>query len=140
MGASMPNPGGLLPVDHYRLTVEVMNWIKPDMFEKGVVGSAPTIFWGELYANFGVAGVAIVPVFVGILVYAMTCSARLIASSPVRIGFLVWLILHYKGLALTGVSGFMPDFYLVMVLAFTMLINEVGKIRFRKDLGLEIQQ
>jgi len=135
MGASMPNPAGLLPVEHYRLTVEVMNWIKPGLDETGVVGSAPTIFWGELYANFGAVGVAVVPVFVGILVYAMTCSARLIAGSPVRIGFSVWLILHYKGLAVTGVSGFMLDFYLVLILAFVLLINVIGKIRFQRGVS-----
>ena len=72
-GRSFPNPRGILPFEPYRLTVEIMNWRFPDLVKRGVVGSMPTTFWGELYANFGTLGVITIPFFVGIVIYLLAC-------------------------------------------------------------------
>ena len=53
LGRSLPNPRGIFPWEHYRLTVEVMNIVHKGLAEQGIVGSMPTFFWGEMYANFG---------------------------------------------------------------------------------------
>ena len=116
-GASLPNPGGILPYQPYALTKEVMNWVHPSGIEKGVVGSMPTVFWGEAYANFGYAGLIVIPFLIGVLVYVVDIFASKIADTPLKIGFYVWLLLHYKKLAITGFSGFVVDFYLVFMLA-----------------------
>ncbi len=56
---------GILPFEPFRMTVEVMNWVNPN--SNGVVGSMPTVFWAEAYANFGIIGVCIVPFLLALL-------------------------------------------------------------------------
>lgn len=126
LGRSFPNPGGLLPYEPFRLTVEIMNWIAPKVSERGIVGSAPTVFWGEIYANFGFWGVAIVPFFVGLWVGAVSRLVGMIPPSPIAAGFSVWLAFHFSDLAFTGVSAFIVDVDLVVVTAAVLCISGVG--------------
>ena len=60
-GLSFPNPGGVFPYTPYSLTTEMAAWAKPDLALRGIVGSMPTVFWAEAYANFSWLGVAFVP-------------------------------------------------------------------------------
>jgi len=122
MGKSFPNPMGLLPFEPYRLTVEVMNWRFPGLESAGVVGSMPTVFWGELYANFGVTGVVVFPFFVGIGLFVIAYLSDRLENTPLKVGLLVWLVLHYKDLAVTGLSGFMFDFYLFGVVGVVLVV------------------
>jgi len=52
-GRSFPNPKGILPYEPVRLTVLVMDWVNPQLEQLGIVGTMPTVFWAEIYANFG---------------------------------------------------------------------------------------
>lgn len=114
-GTSFPNPGGLLPFENFRLAVELMNWARPDVANRGIVGSAPTIFIGEAYANFGLAAVFVLPFLVGCwvyFVYAMICR---LVDCPIKIGFLAWATFHFGGLAITGIGKYLFDFTLILV-------------------------
>ncbi|MDC1143556.1 O-antigen ligase [Porticoccaceae bacterium] len=115
LGTSFPNPGGILPYQPYALSKEVMNWVNPSLIEEGIVGSMPTVFWGEAYANFGYAGLILIPFLVGFLVYVVDIFVSKLADTPLKIGFYVWTILHYKNLAITGFSGFIIDFHMVLM-------------------------
>lgn len=133
LGRSFPNPGGILPFEPYRLTVEVMNFKHPELATQGVVGSMPTIFWGEMYANFGLIGVIVTPVIVGVALYFISYVLGLMENTPIKIGLLVWAMLHYKTLAGTGLSGFMVDSYLVGILGVVFLVIVLanrGKIKY----------
>lgn len=121
-GASFPNPQNLLPFKQFRLTVEIMNWRYPTLATRGIVGSMPTVFWGELYANFGTLGVLILPFFVGIGVYFVSYLTKKLENTPLKVGFYVWLILHYINLAVSGISGFIVDSYLIMISFFVLFI------------------
>lgn len=128
MGRSFPNPGGILPIETYRLAVEVMNWVNPN--NKGIVGSMPTVFWAEAYANFGTLGVVFVPFIIGVVIYAVYYLVDKIENTPIKIGFFVWLIQHYNKLSITGFSGFLIDFYLIM-LTFILIMSIAFANRFR---------
>lgn len=119
MGRSFPNPGGILSFEPYRMTVEVMNWVNPN--DKGIVGSMPTVFWAEAYANFGVLGVIFIPFIIGVVVYVFSFLVDKLENTPIKIGFYIWLILHLKKLSVTGFSGFFIDFYLI-ALVFILII------------------
>lgn len=119
-GSSFPNPGGLLPFTPYRLTVELMNWRFPHLAQMGIVGSSPTVFWGEMYANFGLLGVIIPPFFIGGWLFLLDFFLIRLENSPLKVGFFVWLVLHYKNLASTGLSKYIVDFSLIML--FLMLL------------------
>lgn len=139
LGRSFPNPGGLLPFEPYSLTTSVMDWRFPGLVASGVVGSAPTVFWGELYANFGVVGVLVLPFFVGIGLCAFQYGLERLRYSPMQIGFLVWSALHFRQLASTGLSSFLVDFYLAVVLG-SLFVGYVvagrGGLGVRKDVRM----
>lgn len=128
MGRSFPNPGGILPIEPYRMTVEVMNWVDPN--DKGIVGSMPTVFWAEAYANFGVLGVVFVPFVIGVVVYTVYYFVDKIENTPMKIGFFVWLMQHFKSLSITGFSGYIIDFYFIM-LTFILILSIAFANKFR---------
>lgn len=132
-GLSFPSPGGLLFHEPYRLTVEIMNWISPVVGD--VVGSAPTVYWGEMYANFGVIGVFVSPFVVGAGLCIFDNLLARLEDTPIKIGLVVWLLLHYKNLSESGLFSFVVDFYLLIVLMvvfIVILIANNGKILFKK--------
>jgi len=128
MGRSFPNPGGILPIEPYRMTVEVMNWVNPN--DKGIVGSMPTVFWAEAYANFGTLGVVFVPFMIGVVLYAVYYLVDKIENTPLKIGFFVWLMQHFKNLSVSGFSGYLIDFYLIM-LVFILIVSIAFANRFK---------
>lgn len=130
-GLSFPNPGGILFHEPYRLTVEVMNWMSPGLLKLGIIGSAPTIFWGEMYANFGYYGVLFVPFFVGVGLWVVSFLVNRLESTPIKAALIVWLILHYKDLAITGLSKFIFDFDLTLVVTVSVIIIAMAN-NFRK--------
>jgi hypothetical protein len=63
-GLSLPNPGGILPFEHFRLSRFVSQYIWNFAIVygselEGAVSSAPAMFWTEMYANFGFTGIVL---------------------------------------------------------------------------------
>ncbi|HGS4649252.1 TPA: O-antigen polymerase [Vibrio cholerae] len=137
LGRSFPNPGGLMPYEPYRYTIEVMNWLFPDLVETGVVGTAPTVFWGEAYANFGPLGIPIVAFIIGCLIALVSYLVSKLEINPLTIGFFVWLILIFKDLSVTGFSDYLYNIYIISlsVIMFAMLAVR-GFIRVRRKMQL----
>lgn len=130
-GRSFPNPGGLLPFENFRLTAEVMNWLFPELEEKGIVGTAPTIFWGEIYANFGLVGIPIFSFVVGCIVVFVVNWAGKLRSNPIKVALFVWLALRYMQLANTGFSGFIIDINLVSTIFICFAVINMSTRLFR---------
>jgi hypothetical protein len=122
-GGTFPNPGGMLPFTPFEYTVELMRWVFPNLAASGAVGSMPTVFWGESYANFGPFGIPIIAMLVGVLLTAISRTVALFKWSPVSIGFWVWAIIHYKDLSVTGFSGFFVDISVFVMFTFLLFIN-----------------
>lgn len=134
-GTSFPNPGGIFPFTPYALTVEVNNWKFPFLVEQGIVGSAPTIFWAESYANFGIPGVVIIPFVVGVLLAVIANVVNKLENTPIKIGLIVWLVLHYFHLSDSGISGYLFDFYLFGISLFVILLIVLSnnlKLRYKR--------
>ena len=123
-GLGFPNPGGLLPYEPYPLTKELMLWRYPEQAELDVVGSMPTVYWGEMYANFGLAGILVVPFFVGLFLYWINSLIYKIQQGPLIIALYVWLIMHLSNLSQSSLSGyfFFYDTYLIVTLFFYFII------------------
>ena len=112
------------------MTVEVMNWAKPELAEHGVVGSMPMVFWGEAYANFGYIGIFTVPFFIGFLLFFIDHYFSKIKDTPIKVGFYVWMILHYSKLAQTGFSGFLIDpRMLILLTIFLFVISASNRMK-----------
>lgn len=133
-GRTFPNPGGLVPYEPYRYTVEVMNWRFPSLVGSGVVGTAPTVFWGEAYANFGPIGIPIVAFVIGCLVGVVSFLISKVEINAITIGFVVWLILMFKNLSSTGFSVYFYNVYIIFLALLVFLILFArGCIRVRKN-------
>lgn len=132
MGGSFPNPGGLFPWGGYRLTVEVMNWANPSQADSGIVGSMPTVFWGEAYANFGYIGVLVVPLFFGFFLFFIDHYFSKIKDTPIKVGFYVWMVLHYSNLSSSGFSDYLIDIKMIVLLAiFLIVISASNQMKIR---------
>jgi hypothetical protein len=134
-GASFPNPGGILPFQNFRLTVEVMNFMSPEGFAKGIVGSAPTVFWAEMFANFGPIGILFFSFIVGVGLFAVFYILSKLPLTPPVIAATVLLAMHYADLAQTGLSSYFFDTTLLAITAVTVisLFLSKGKIFTRSS-------
>ena len=132
LGKSFPNPGGILPYKPVEFTTEVMNWKFPELAKMNIVGSMPTVFWGESYANFGPWGIPIVAFIMGLILSVISYLVSKIELNPVSTAFLVWLILNLKNLSVTGFSGYLYSFYIIVMTLITFIILfSKRKIRLR---------
>ena len=139
LGRSFPNPMGILPFESYSLTTSVMAWHNPDEAAMGIVGSMPTIYWGEMYANFGFLGVIISPFFVGFVVYAIDALIVKLDKNIITVGYLVWLIMHISSLSATSLSNYFMDIYLVVttfIFLFLLFLNGKGKFRYKAKISI----
>ena len=121
MGASFPNPGGLLPFENYPLTMKISQHIYPENILTGVVGTAPTVFWGEMYANFGPAAIIILSFLVGIGLFAISQIVLKLPLSPPVIAAVVTLAMHYSDLTGTSLSNYFFDTTLLAIAIVTLI-------------------
>ena len=130
-GKSFPNPGGIFPYEPVSITKLVHSITHPEMAAIGIVGSAPTFFWGEMYGNFGYFGIIIPPFFVGYWLYWLNILMFKLPMTPIVLSFFIWMILHYRTLAGTSLSKFIIDTDMFIMIFLLILFNAK---EFRKTL------
>lgn len=133
MGSTFPNPGQIFPYVPIRFTVEIMHWKFPHLIDKGIVGSMPTVFWGESYVNFGSLAIPVIAFVMGVQVAIVSYLITKVNQNPLTIGFLVWLMLEFMNLSVTGFSEFIFNFYVFGVggIVLTILLSP-GKVSIRR--------
>lgn len=122
-GRSFPNPGGILPFVPYILSTEVMNFAQPEHISSGVVGTMPTIFWGELYANFGTIGVILLSILLGVGLYMVEQILRSQTKSVIGVALFVWAMIHYKNISITSFSTYLIDFNLLVIVGLYLALS-----------------
>lgn len=134
-GSSFPNPGGIFPWESYPLTFEVMNIVHPELETMGIVGSFPTFFWGEMYANFGYLGVLVPPFFVGYVVYAINILIFRLPMSPLVLAIFLSVLMDIKNISGTGLGEYIIPVHGFIMVVFTLIslgIVECGVIKFNR--------
>ena len=132
----MTNPGGILPFENFNLTQEVMSWYNSREFKAGIVGSMPTIYWGEIFANFGTIGVLVIPFFLGFFLSLIDSTIKRFENNSITIAFYVWIIIHYQYLSVTSFTNYFFDLYLSVVFLIyimTMLSGKKFKLIFYRN-------
>jgi hypothetical protein len=119
----MSNPMNIFPFEYYNLSQEIMIWYFPDENLSGIVGSMPTVYWGELYANFGIIGVFIFPTFVGMLLYGINYFLMKFKLTPILIGIYVWFLMYFSNLSSTSLSSFLFDIYPIIIFTIFLFLN-----------------
>jgi len=129
-GRSLPNPGGIFPFDPYPLTKKIMDWRFAGNMERGVVGSSPTVFWGEAYANFSWFGVFFIPFLIGSVIYLYHYFVSFLEDTPFKVALTVWLALFFKDVSVTGFSAFLINVtlfsFVFLVLFLVVLSNKLS--------------
>ncbi len=129
-GASLPNPRNIFPWEHYRLTVEVSEFMKGGVATSDTVGSAPTAFWAEAFVNFGPTGPLIVAPIIGIIIYIIHILLGRLKDSPIKTALIVWVAVHFMKLAESGITGYLLDLDLLLILFISGLLLVVdGQVR-----------
>jgi len=135
LGRSFPNPQGIFPWEPYSLTTELNEIVNPHQEKLGLVGSMPTFFWGEMYANFGYLGIIVPPFFVGYVVYSINILVFRLPMSPLVLAIYVWVLMHIKDISITGLSGYIINVTGLIILLFTLIVMGIlggGVIRYRR--------
>jgi oligosaccharide repeat unit polymerase len=113
LGRSFPNPSGIFPFTPFPLTQTISSQYSD--LPVGVIGSSPTIFWAELYANFGVYGILVFPFFVGFFLYALNYYILKLKPNAVFLGYYTWSIFHFSQLSGTSLSTYLFDIYFIVI-------------------------
>lgn len=121
-GLTFPNPGGIMPFTPIRYTVEIMNWKFPELESSNIVGTMPTVFWGESYANFGSYGIPVIALLMGIMVAIIEYLISKLRPNPITIAYTTWLIIHFSQLSISGFSGFLYDFYIFFITMIVIIL------------------
>lgn len=132
-GQSFPNPAGIFSFTPYSLAIEMHHYIFSNKENTDVIGSAASVFWVEAYANLGVLGVLLIPMFVAFMIYLLDFIIDKLELTPLKIGFVIWLALHFGNLSISFASKYIFDTYFIGVLIFflaIMLFANKGKIKF----------
>lgn len=125
-GVSFPNPAGLLPFEHFRLTVEIMDYAKG---AGDVVGSMPTVFIGEMYANFGLIGVCLSAILVGFVLQSIDIAFWKKMSDNKTVlnsALYIYLMIYCSRFTISGVSGIIvdTDLYFIAILTIWYIVRK----------------
>jgi hypothetical protein len=124
LGRTLPNPGRIIPFIPFDLTGELMDFVYPEDKRRGIIGSMPAVYWGEAYANFGWWGVALIPPLIGFYLYFINKKLFNCNYDAINISLFIWILIHYKNLAITSFSNYLLD----LPLAFILFIYSLLKI------------
>lgn len=133
LGRTLPNPGSVLPFIPFDLTGELMDFFYPEDKLRGIVGSMPAVYWGEAYANFGWWGVTLIPPLIGFYLYFINKKLFNCNYDAINIALFVWVLIHYKNLAITSFSNYLIDLPLAIILLIYSLLKINGGINSGKN-------
>lgn len=127
-GKSLTNPMNIFPFKSFNIPQEVMAWYNESQVTTGIVGSMPTIFWGELYANFGVCGIYVFTPCLGFLLYLIDSFMSRMKSTPLSIALYVWVCMYLFNLNGTGISSYIFDIYITFILLTYLFLSTKFKV------------
>ena len=135
-GRTFPNPGGILPWESYRYTVEVSNYVREfnnDQRLNNIVGSSPTAFFGELWVNFGIWLNILLPFYLGVLILAIHNQFLKKPIGAIGVSLMIWLAFHFRELATTGISKYLFDLELYVILIICYLFTQSSRAKTRHN-------
>jgi hypothetical protein len=122
LGDSFPNPQGIFPHEVYELTKEIHRFIFQGYLDDDIVGSAPAVFWAELYANFFWPGVIILSIIVGMGIYFVHFFLKNLPHHIATPALISYCCIHYFKLSITGLGRFLFDERLFLILLAYFII------------------
>lgn len=130
-GRSFPNPKEIFPFEHIPLTTEVAKFLQGNWQEGMPLGSYPTVFYGDWYANFGYIGAFFGMFLLGVIIQFFDIKMFKIIStkkSAIVLGFYIYLIDFFSKYAGTDYNGLLIDMHLWLPLLVTIILFFSNKI------------
>jgi hypothetical protein len=132
-GLSLPNPGGILPFEHFRLSVFVSQYIWNFVRVYGggpaqdVVGSAPAMFWTEMYANFGITGIVSSSLLFGCFLWVIHAWSSSLPRHPVFYGLITYFAFYIRPVSTSFLSNILVPVEPIIVCAVAYIIYRLSK-------------
>lgn len=111
----------------------VMELFNPVGVENGTAGVMNTFFAGEAYANWGILGTLLAPIYVGFLYSLVTCYFLKQKKTPLTIGIYVIVFVNFSQILLGGFVDYLyplPVAIMVALLLGISVLKNRGKIKF----------
>lgn len=132
LGRSFPNPKNIFPYKNYPLAVKMMDFLNPSLATKGLSGSANTVFWAEIYANFGFLPIPFVSFFIGTLLYFAETFFKAGKLSPLKVALFSWITLFASRISMTSLSTMILTPPLFGIIFITLILQ--GYLTLKKIL------
>lgn len=135
-GASMPRIWGEIlglrssGVRSGRVVMELFN---PAGVANGTAGVMNTFFIGEAYANWGIFGILLAPIYVGFLYSFVTYYFLKQKKTPLAIGTYLIVFVNFSQILLGGFVDYLYPLPIIIMLTLVLVISILknrGKIKF----------
>lgn len=124
-GATMPNPHHILPFEHIKISVAVMDFAHAELRDMHIVGSMPVVFFAEWFANFGWGAAIASMLLFGMLLFGVDyifISQMLKNKSAILLGLYIYVMYHFKSYSTTSISGIITDTHLWIPIIVAILL------------------
>lgn len=133
MGSSFPNPGGFLPFDNFQITTKAFNHAYPGKVSTGLVGSLPTVFYADWWANFGAFGAIFSMLLLGFILQFLDLifkSYVSIKKSIIPIAYYIYIMFFMSKYVGTSYVGILFDFEFVLISFLALILYFISIFKF----------
>lgn len=127
-GLSLPNPRHIFDFEHVKISVEIMEFVRPELKDIGVVGSMPAVFWADWFINFGVYTIFISMILFGFLIQSL--DILFIAyiknkKSILILALFIYILFYFKRYITTTYFGIIFDPNIILPIIFIVSLNYI---------------
>lgn len=111
----------------------VMELFNPTGVKNGTAGVMNTFFIGEAYANWGMPGTLLAPVYVGFLYSVVTCCFLKQRKTPLVIGMYLIVFVNFSQILLGGFTDYLYPLTVAIMAALILgisILKNRGKMKF----------
>lgn len=139
-GTSFPNPANIFPFEYRQITVELQNFVHPELARLGIVGSAPTVFFADWFINFGPLMALFSMLLFGFILQIVDIYfiSNLVKNKSIFISVLFIFMINYFGqFAGSSFVGILIDttwIIPVFVIIFILVVRDIS-IQFKRRIN-----
>lgn len=107
---------GMFNPETFNVENYIHRYIYPEVYERGIVGTAPTIFTGEVYANFGFIIMTMSILLVGFIIGFIERNLENFKYTYLNVAFYIMLAFTIKDISISSIQS---------VIGFPTIISKV---------------
>ena len=125
------------------LTTEVAKFMHGNWQDGMALGSFPTVFYGDWYANFGYTGALFGMLLLGIIIQYIDIKMFKVISTKknaIALAFYIYLIDYFGKFAETDYNGILIDMHLWFPLFATFILYCINKVLSEQKSNIKISK